>query len=142
MPPRLIVIGAGPIGIAAALEATHRGYDVTVLEGGEVGDALLQWGSTRFFSPFAMNITPRMREMLNGTGQPDDALLTGREMVDFVLRPLAQQEPLRSRLRTRHRVLAIGRRGLTREDYAGHPGRRDQALGRPFAAIMGAHRAQ
>jgi len=132
MPPRMIVIGAGPIGIAAALESIHRGYDVTVLEAGEAGDSLLQWGSTRFFSPFGMNVTRRMRDMLNGSNALDDALLTGREMVESVLRPIAQQEPMKSRLRTHHRVLAIGRRGLTREEYAGHP-LRDE---RPFRLLV------
>lgn len=132
MLPRLIVIGAGPIGIAAALESMHRGYDVTLLEGGQPGDSLMQWGSTRFFSPFAMNVTPRMRAMLNGSARDDSALLTGREFVEGVLLPIAQQEPLRSRLKTRHRVLAIGRRGLTREDYAGHPLRAE----RPFRLLV------
>lgn len=131
MPPRLIVIGAGPIGIAAALEAIDRRYDVTLLEAGEPGDSLRKWGSTRFFSPFAMNATPRMRAMLNGSSRDDDALLTGQEMIDAVLRPLAAQEPLRSRLKTHHRVLAIGRRGLTREEYAGHPLRSE----RPFRLL-------
>src|SRR3954462_2323756 len=100
MPPRLIVIGAGPVGIAAALEAIDREYDVTVLEAGEPGDVLLKWGSTRFFSPFSMNVTPRMRAMLNGSAPDDDALLSGREFVENVLHPIASREPLRSRLKT------------------------------------------
>ena len=36
---RLAVIGAGPIGIAAAIGAIERGFDVTVLEKGNVGDS-------------------------------------------------------------------------------------------------------
>jgi len=123
----LIVIGAGPVGIAAAVEAVERKYDVTVLEAGEPGDALRKWGSTRFFSPFAMNVTPRMRAMLNGANHPDHALLTGREFVDDVLLPIAA----RLNVMTAHRVLAIGRRGLTREDYAGHPLRSE----RPFRLV-------
>jgi len=46
---RLLVVGAGPIGLAAALGGSQRGWDVTVLEQGEVGDSLRRWGSAKFF---------------------------------------------------------------------------------------------
>jgi thioredoxin reductase len=128
---RLAIIGAGPIGIAAALGALERGFDVTVLEKGSVGDALRSWGETRFFSPFAMNVSARMRALL-GSAIPDDALLTGREMIELVLQPLADRDPLRGRIRTNTRVAAIGRRGLTRSDYAGHPLRAE----RPFCIAL------
>ncbi len=124
---RLAVIGAGPIGIAAALEGIDRGFDVTVLEKGQPGDSLRSWGNTRFFSPLGMNISALMREHLGGA-LADDALLSGREMIDEVLRPLAERDPLRDRIRTNTRVSAIGRRGLTRGDFAGHPLRSE----RPF----------
>jgi thioredoxin reductase len=128
---RLAVIGGGPIGIAAAVGALDRGFDVVVLEKGSVGDALSSWGSARFFSPLSMNVSARMRELL-GTSIPGDALLTGREMIDRVLQPLAEREPLRGRIRTNTRVAAIGRRGLTRNDYAGHPLRAE----RPFRIVL------
>jgi thioredoxin reductase len=128
---RLAVIGAGPIGIAAAIGAIERGFDVTVLEKGNVGDSLRSWGTTRFFSPLRMNISSRMRELL-GASIPDDALLSGAEMIDLVLRPLAERDPLRGRIRTGTRVAAIGRRGLTRSDYAGHPLRAE----RPFRIVL------
>ena len=127
MVKRLIVIGSGPIGIAAAVEANARGYETTVLERAETGDALLKWGSTRFFSPFSMNVNPRMRDLLRNSPD-DDAILTGREFVDDVLRPLAAS----LNVKTQHRVVAIGRRGLTREEYAGHPLRSE----RPFSLVV------
>lgn len=118
---RVLVIGAGPMGIAAAIGAADRGADVTVLERGEVGASLRTWGPTRFFSPLYMNVSARMRELL-GDAMPDpDALLTGPEYADRVLVPLVDREPLRGRVRIGHSVIAIGRRGLTRTDYAGHP---------------------
>lgn len=127
---RAIVIGAGPMGIAAALGALQRGLDVTVIERGEVGASLRTWGATRFFSPLHMNVSPRMRELLGDALPPDDALLTGPEYVDRVLAPLA--ESLQGRLRTNTRVVAIGRRGLTRTDYAGHPLRAEK----PFRVML------
>ena len=132
MPPRVIVVGAGPMGIAAAIGALDRGFEVTVLEAEEVGASLRTWGRTRFFSPFGMNVSPRMAELLDGTRPPDDTLLTGAEFADLVLLPLAEREPLRGRIRTRTRVVGIGRRNLTREEYAGHPLRAE----RPFRLLV------
>jgi thioredoxin reductase len=124
---RVLIIGAGPMGIAAAIGAHDRGHGVTVLERSETGASLRSWGATRFFSPLHMNVSPRMRELL-GDAMPDpDALITGPEYVDQILKPLAEQLDVR----TRHNVLAIGRRGLTRGDYAGHPLRAE----RPFRVV-------
>ena len=132
MPRRIVVIGGGPIGIAAAISASDRGFDVTLLEEGEVGQSLRSWGGTRFFTPFSMNVSPRMIELLGTSAPPADALLTGSEMADQVLAPLTARDPLLGRVRTRTRVLAIGRRGLTRSDYAGHPLRAE----RPFRLVV------
>jgi thioredoxin reductase len=123
---RVLVIGAGPMGIAAAIGAGDRGHDVTVVERGEVGASLRTWGPTRFFSPLSMNVSPRMRELLGPLD--DDALLTGSEYVDRVLLPLAAKLDVR----TGARVVAIGRRGLTRGDYAGHPLRAEK----PFRVLL------
>jgi thioredoxin reductase len=130
---RVAVIGAGPIGIAAALSALDRGFDVTVFEKGSVGDSLRAWGDTRFFSPVSMNLSPCMRAVLGNDVPPDDALLKARDMIDCVLAPIADRDPLRGRIRTNTPVVAIGRRGLTRSDYAGHPLRAE----RPFRLVLG-----
>ena len=127
----MAVIGAGPVGLAAALGALSRGFEVTVFEKGQVGQALRMWGSTRFFTPVRMNISASMRRIL-GDMPGDDELLTASEFIDRVLRPVATSEPLRARIRTETPVLAIGRRGLTRTDYVGHPLRSE----RPFRLIV------
>ena len=56
--PRLAVLGAGPIGLEAALYARTLGLPVTVYEQGRVGEHLHRWGHVRLFSPFGMNSTP------------------------------------------------------------------------------------
>ena len=132
MSRRIVVMGGGPIGVAAAIGAIDRGFDVTLLEQNEIGHSLRAWGATRFFSPLAMNVSARMLELLGSDAPPPDALLTGAEMADRVLGPLARREPLRARVRSRTRVVAIGRRGLTRTDYAGHPLRSE----RPFRLVI------
>jgi hypothetical protein len=125
---RVAIVGAGPVGLAAAFRLSELGHDVTVFEGEDVGHALTRWGATRFFSPLGMNVPAGFRELLGGRLPPDDALLTGPEMVERVLKPVAESPLLADRIRARHRVLAIGRAGMTRGDYAGHPLRAE----RPF----------
>jgi thioredoxin reductase len=137
MSRRLLIVGAGPIGIAAAIAALERGLEVTVLEKGGVGEALRQWGRTRFFTPLSMNITPSMRALLGSTAPAGDALLTGLEMVENVLQPVAESSMLRDRIRLAHRVTAIGRRGLTREDHAGHPLRAERPFRVQFESAQG-----
>ncbi|HEY2322468.1 MAG TPA: NAD(P)-binding domain-containing protein [Thermoanaerobaculia bacterium] len=115
MARRLVVVGAGPIGLAAAIGALDRGFDVTVLEAGEVGASLRTWGSTRFFTPLRMNVHRAI---------DDDSLLTGPEYIERVLVPLAAK----LNVKTNTRVASITRRGLSRTSYAGHPLRAE----RPF----------
>jgi len=126
---RVAVIGAGPMGLAAALGAIERGHDVAVFERDEIGSSLRTWGNTRFFTPLRMNVSPSMRRIVGGVD--DEALLTGPEFADL-LAGIARREPLRKTIRTRSRVVAVARRGLTRGDYAGHPLRRE----RPFRLLI------
>lgn len=94
---------------------------MTVLEQGEVGASIRRWGPTRFFSPLSMNLPLGASEILAGRLPPGDAILTGPEFVDAVLTPLAASTVLADCVRTGHRVVAVGRAGFTRCDYAGHP---------------------
>lgn len=125
------IIGAGPTGLAAALGVNRRGHSVVVLERDEVGAALRKWGTTRFFTPLRMNVSDEMRDVLGSDLPPDDALLTGPEMVDRVLLPLTARPPLQGSVRCGQRVIAIGRRGLNRDHLAGHPIRAE----RPFRIV-------
>lgn len=109
------------MGLEAALLAAARGFEVTVLEAGEVGDALLGWGPTRCFSPFAMNVSARARALLGAAAPAPDALLTGPELAERVLVPLSRSAPLDGRVHTRHRVLGVGRARMRRDELVGHP---------------------
>ena len=129
---RTLVIGAGPIGIEAALAATERGHEVTVVERDIVGASLRSWGRTRFFSPFSMNASARLKRVLGADAPGEDALLTGPEMVERVLEPVADRGPLEGRVRTRTTVVAVGRHRMTRRDRPGHPTRHR----RPFVALV------
>ncbi len=124
----VVVIGAGPMGLEAALGALERGFEVTVLEQGRVGDNLRRWGRTRFFSPFSMNASSRLRAVLGELSPAPEALLTGEEMAERVLGPAVSRSPLLGRVRTGHRVTAVGRARLTRRDLPGHPLRAERGF--------------
>ncbi len=120
------------MGLEAALAGLERGFDVTVLEKDQVGASLRRWGGTRLFSPLGMNVSDRVRNLLGPSLPPADALLTGPEMVERVLEPLARSRPLAGRVRTGHRVVAVGRARMTRAELAGHPLRAE----RPFRLLV------
>ena len=50
-PPRIAVLGAGPIGLEAALYARTLHYPVIVYERGRVGEYVQRWGHVRLFTP-------------------------------------------------------------------------------------------
>ncbi len=54
MKKRIAIIGAGPIGLEAALAATARGFDMEIFERGQIADSVRKWGHVRMFSPFGM----------------------------------------------------------------------------------------
>ena len=123
----VVIIGAGPVGLAAAAHAVERGMDVVVLEAGpDAGAAIGQWAHVRLFSPWRYLVDPTMRAALEATGwtMPDeDALPTGGELVARLLEPLAALPQLAPHLRRGHRVLAVTRRGYDKVKSAG----RDEA---------------
>ncbi|MBO4204825.1 FAD-dependent oxidoreductase [Micromonospora echinofusca] len=119
----VMVIGAGPVGLAAAAHLYERGLPTVVLEAGDgPGAAVRQWGHVRLFSPWRYNIDTAARRLLEATGwvAPDpDILPTGAELVADYLRPLAELPQLRPALRYGARVVAISRLGLDRLRTAG-----------------------
>jgi len=123
---RLVIVGAGPIGLEAALLGVARGFEVTVLEAGTVGAGMRRWGATRTFSPFAMNLSLRARALLGAAAPSDEALLTGPELVATCLLPIARS--LGARVRENTRVVAIGRARMSRAELAGHPVRGERAF--------------
>ncbi|NUP47091.1 MAG: M28 family peptidase [Catenulispora sp.] len=114
----VMVIGAGPVGLAAAAHLAARNVDFLVLESGDaVGAAIRQWGHVRLFSPWRYNIDSAARALLEQSGwsAPDaDVNPTGAELVERYLAPLAATEQIRARIRLGHKVTAISRVGVDR----------------------------
>ena len=63
------VIGAGPVGLAAAAQLLERGVDTIVFEAGErVGTSVTSWGHIRLFSPWEFLVDEAARRLLDSTG--------------------------------------------------------------------------
>ena len=112
------IIGAGPVGLAAAAHALERGIKPIVLEAGPaVGHAVRQWGHVRLFSPWEYNIDRAAERLLAQAGwnSPDPQIYpTGAELLAQYIEPLADRTPLRSHIQTSSRVTAISRAGFNK----------------------------
>lgn len=129
-PARLAILGAGPLGLEAALYARFLGYDVIVIEAGEIAEHVRWWGHLRMFAPFGLCRSPLGLAALaaqDETYRPpaDDELLTGREWRERYLLPLAATDLLIDHLRLHTRVVAVGKESLWKGDLPGHPDRGD-----------------
>ena len=103
-PLPVVVIGAGPVGLAAAAHLLERGLEPLVVEAGDrVGAAVAEWGHVSLFSPWAYTIDAAAGRLLDRAGwtRPNpDALPTGRDLVQRYLTPLAATPELADRIRT------------------------------------------
>jgi hypothetical protein len=119
----IAVIGAGPVGLAAAAHLARRGLPFLVLEAGPAaGHSVRQWGHVRLFSPWRYCLDGEARSLLLNTGWPapdDDGLPSGDELVDAYLAPLASHPAIAPYLRLNARVTAIARRFADKAYSAG-----------------------
>ena len=87
------IVGAGPVGLAAAAHVLERGLTPIVLEAGDsVGHAVRQWSHVQLFSPWQYNIDRAAARLLAATGwnSPEpDQYPTGGELLERYLEPLA-----------------------------------------------------
>lgn len=125
---RIAIIGAGPIGLEAALLARQLGHDVQVFEKGRVAENVLDWGHVRLFSPFGMNSSEWGRGALAKSLGPnalpgEDELLTGREFAERYLIPLSRLPELVGWIHEQCQVLSINRRHFSKTDGIGSVGR-------------------
>lgn len=129
----VVVIGAGPVGLAAAAHLAERGLEPLVLEAGAgPGAAVESWGHVRLFSPWRYDVDAAARRLLAtgargaagsaGWVEPDpDTLPTGAELVERYLVPLAEALVDRGPTQIRYgtRVLAVTKDGADRSRSLG-----------------------
>ena len=119
----IAIIGAGPVGLAAAAQLATRGLPFIVFEKAEsVGGAMLEWGHVRVFSPWTYNIDKAARTLLNDAGwdAPEETdLPTGAEIVRDYLSPLAALPQIAPHIQLSANVTSITRQGLDKMSNTG-----------------------
>ncbi|MBT1686179.1 NAD(P)-binding domain-containing protein [Dawidia soli] len=117
------IIGAGPVGLAAAAYLTVRNQPFVLFEAGDtVAANILTWKHIRVFSPWRYNIDKAARQLLEQTSwqSPDDeALPTGGQLYKQYFKPLADLPALAPHIHLQSKVVAIGRTGQDKMKTAG-----------------------
>lgn len=119
----VVIIGAGPVGLAAAAHLRERGLPFVILEAGPaVGHAMRAWGHVQMFSPWQYNVDKAAARLLEPTGWriPDpETYPTGGEVARQYLEPLAALPAIAPHLRLGARVIAVTRAGVDKMKNAG-----------------------
>jgi thioredoxin reductase len=110
------IVGAGPVGLAAAAHILEQGLRPIVLEAGaDIGRSVRQWSHVQLFSPWEYNIDRAAARLLatSGWNSPEpDQYPTGAELLERYLQPLANHTALRTHIHTSSRVTDISRVGF------------------------------
>lgn len=119
----IAIIGAGPVGLAAAAHALERGLSPIVLERGpSAGHAIQQWAHVPMFSPWAFNIDRAAERLLVTAGwtRPNpDRYPTGGDLVSDYVAPLAERTILRDHIRFNAELISVSRVGFDKVKSAG-----------------------
>lgn len=112
----VVVIGAGPIGLAAAARLAERGLPFTLFEAGVSPAAYIAgWGHVRLFTPWRYLTDDAAVRLLTEQGwraPTADDLPTGRELIELYLEPLAGSPVIADHLVLGTRVVSVTRRGI------------------------------
>jgi thioredoxin reductase len=112
----IAIIGAGPVGLAAAAHLLERKMPFVVFEAGpRVGHSALAWGHVQLFSPWQYCIDPAAVRLLEQTGwqAPDpESYPTGRALIEQYLAPLANHPAIAPHVRLNRRVTNVTRVGF------------------------------
>ena len=101
------IVGAGPVGLAAAAQLLERGMEVVVFEQGEsAGAAVRQWGHTRLFSEWQYLVDPASVRLLEKGGWTmPSGTPNGHELVDPAGKGIDEVRPIRDDIRARIETL-------------------------------------
>ncbi len=112
-PPSSIgIIGAGPIGLEAALYGRYLGYDVTVFEKESVAHRIVAQGDTELDKPYEFNVTSLGLQALRAqirdfSPLPTGTVITAAQWLEHYLLPVSQSDLLRGRVKTECEILSI-----------------------------------
>jgi cation diffusion facilitator CzcD-associated flavoprotein CzcO len=110
------IIGAGPVGLAAAAHLIKQNIPFFIFEAGsEVGHSIASWEHVNVFSPWKYNIDKAAKELLEQTRWEhpnENDVHTGREFIDLYLKPLSRLSQFKNSLHINSLVVAIGKKGM------------------------------
>lgn len=130
---KIAIIGAGPLGMEAALYGSVLGHEVHLFERGRIGENLRQWGFVRLFTEWKIDRSPLAERLLSERGNhlPDgDTHPTGARLADY-LQKLAILDALKGRISPQTEVLAVSRQSALKSDFAGEARRAEH----PFRVL-------
>lgn len=110
------VIGAGPVGMAAAAHLTKRNIPFILFESrNTVGGNITSWAHVNVFSPWKYNVDKAAKELLDRAGwthPPEEKVHSGKEFIDLYLNPLASIPVIKPHIHLNSKVVAIGRKNM------------------------------
>lgn len=119
----IAVIGAGPIGLAAAAQLVKRGETPIIIEAGEkIGACVSKWAHVRMFSPWQYNVDSATSELLktaDWTEPEAEHLPTGKELIEKYLQPFSELPQIKPHLRLQTRVTSVTRQGFDKMKSSG-----------------------
>ncbi len=115
----IAVIGAGPIGLAAAANLVERGLTPLVFEAGpRIAASVWQWRHVRLFTPWSFLIDPASKRLLQADGswkEPNgEDVPYAQELVEGLLDPLAAHHAIAAHIKLEHKVVSVSRDGHDR----------------------------
>ncbi len=119
------IIGAGPVGLAAAAHLVDKGEQFFILEAGpQIGHHIQQWGHVRLFSSWKFNIDHVAKRLLEGSGWKSPVLTRlpyGKDLIEEYLQPLSLLPEIKPFLHFNSKVVAISKNGLDKMKTANRP---------------------
>lgn len=107
------IIGAGPIGLAAAAHLVEQNQSFVIFESGsEIASNIRMWGHVTMFSPWRYNIDKAANKLLEGTEwqEPNlETIPTGHELIDLYLKPLSELPNIKPFISLSSKVVSVSR---------------------------------
>ncbi|MFN5369236.1 MAG: NAD(P)-binding domain-containing protein [Roseiflexaceae bacterium] len=129
----VVIIGAGPVGLAAAAHLCERQLPFVIVERGvQVGASVRAWSHIQLFSPWQYCVDAAAVRLLTATGwvaPVANTYPTGADLVTHYLEPLAQIPAIANALRLGVTVTQVTRQGMSKSDT------QNRAM-QPFAVHM------
>ena len=134
-PKKIAVLGAGPIGVEAALYGRRLGHDVRVYEREQPGAHVRRWSHVTFFSPWSLDRSAWGAALLRDQGvtlEPGEEFPTGARYLERYLDRLVAHPLLEGRVHRGQQIVGVSRARALKGDHIGQPERAET----PFLLLV------